>query len=230
MSDISSSGPLAEWTNAEEDAAARRADAARDDGADARPMLTRGKTFAELYRSGELPWPEEPLIANGSPFEVVEDYFALLTDRADAMARNDTNGPRRLAGEIATAEKSIGSMDEWEKAHAFDGMLGGHRGTLERASDPMTVSGAERCTRNREATPEPTRFAGPAPYFRRGRACVQHLAPAITLAALGHGEFAASRSEDADQLFRAVEQTQMLMTSRTSSLGWRMRSSASFDV
>ncbi|MDR7252770.1 hypothetical protein J2X46_001755 [Nocardioides sp. BE266] len=160
----------------------------------------RGRTFGELWRSGELPWPEQPLIQDGSPYDTVEDYINLRRGLAEATQSGNDDAIRRLSGEYALARRTVNSMDAWEKALALDGLIADEEVTTGVGVQQVTPTFEDRAVAQ-----EPTRFPGPAPYFRRGRAYVQCLAPGFTLAALGHGEFVASRPEEADQLLRAVE-------------------------
>lgn len=162
-----------------------------------------GRTFGEMYLSGELPWPQEPLLQyRDDPEEVVEEYLTLLADYARAEHADDQDTMRRLQGELESAQDEFRSMDTYSKAGALIPLTTRLTAAVQQqqiSADPSRTATVE------QALPEVGRFNGPAPFYRRGRAYIQTLAPAFELAALGHGALVSRRPNDADQLLRAVE-------------------------
>lgn len=166
-----------------------------------RHPFTAGRTVGEMYLSGELPWPQEPLLRHcDDPDEIVNDYVALCNDYARAQRQGDHLATRRLQGELEAATASLEDMDTYAKAYALRPLLDALEDT---AQDPAAPADPPAATVAH--VPEQGRFNGPAPLYRRGRAYIQELAPAFTLASLGHGEFVAQRPTDAHQMLRTVE-------------------------
>ena len=162
---------------------------------------TIGKTFGEMYLDGELPWPEEPLLQNDRhSFEVVDEYLSILSQYTRAEQDSDPLALRRLSGELHVAEAALAHMDTYSQAAGLT-RLTGH---LTRAAQ-QPAAPSPRTHKRVQVLPEQGRFKGPAPFFRRGRAYIQALAPTFILAAEGHGDFVSCRPDRADQFLRAVE-------------------------